>query len=174
MAQNVYRWAPNAKSPLMASLNFVGVLKNKAMQHLETTVLIEAPITTVWSILMDFEQYPSWNPFIQKIEGQAIVGQAIKAVIHPPNQNPMTFKPTVLVNETEKEFRWRGKLFVRGIFDGEHYFILEKVGSTTTKLIHGEKFSGILVGLIMRSIREDTLKGFNRMNEALKNRAENR
>jgi hypothetical protein len=37
----------------------------------------------------------------------------------------MTFKPTILTLESNKEFRWKGKLGITGIFDGEHYFILE-------------------------------------------------
>lgn len=57
----------------------------------------------------------------------------------------MTFKPKILTLEPNKEFRWKGKLGINGIFDGEHYFILEYLDKNKTKFIHGEKFSGILV-----------------------------
>ena len=30
---------------------------------------IAAPPTAVWAILMDFDRYPEWNPFIVKISG---------------------------------------------------------------------------------------------------------
>lgn len=36
----------------------------------------------------------------------------------------MTFKPKILIVEPNKEFRWKGKLGINGIFDGKHYFIL--------------------------------------------------
>ena len=34
----------------------------------------------------------------------------------------MTFKPNILVFEENKELRWLGKLFFKGLFDGEHKF----------------------------------------------------
>lgn len=83
----------------------------------------------------------------------------------------MTFKPVVLKFEPKKEFRWKGKLGIQGIFDGEHYFILEEVDNNQTKLIHGEKFSGILV-YVMGNVLEKTKIGFELMNEALKKQSE--
>lgn len=51
-------------------------------------VEIAAPPTAVWAILMDFERYPDWNPFIIKISGDqkgsssfyADLGSAFNAV----------------------------------------------------------------------------------------------
>ena len=84
----------------------------------------------------------------------------------------MQFKPIVITNSQGQEFRWKGKLFVKGIFDGEHYFIVEPVGSDQTRFIHGENFTGIFSGLMFKMIGEDTLTGFQAMNIALKNQAE--
>ncbi len=42
--------------------------------------------------------------------------------------------------------RWLGKLFVGGIFDGEHYFLLEPIDENRTRILDGENFSGLLVG----------------------------
>ena len=78
----------------------------------------------------------------------------------------MTFKPIVLKYKPDKEFRWKGKLGIRGIFDGEHYFLLEEANGQT-KFIHGEEFAGILVPLMQKTL-EKTEKGFILMNEALK------
>ena len=47
---------------------------------------------------------------------------------------------------------WIGKLFVKGIFDGEHYFLLESVGPNGTHFTQGENFTGILSGLMMKMI----------------------
>lgn len=38
----------------------------------------------------------------------------------------MTFSPEVLKAERGKEFRWLGKFLVKGLVDGEHYFLLEQ------------------------------------------------
>lgn len=57
------------------------------------------------------------------------------------------------------------------IFDGEHYFLLEPIGEDRTRLTQGEKFSGILVGLLSGTLAV-TEAGFKDMNAALKQRAE--
>ena len=84
----------------------------------------------------------------------------------------MTFRPTVLRSDKNREFRWLGKLFVKGLFDGEHYFILTPINEQQTQLEHGEHFRGLLVNLIMKQIEGNTMAGFEAMNQALKERAE--
>jgi len=86
----------------------------------------------------------------------------------------MKFKPVILNYKQKEELRWLGNLFVKGIFDVEHYFILEdnKDGSTTFK--HGEKFSGVLFSLMKKKIIRDTTAGFIKMNVALKTEVESK
>jgi hypothetical protein len=76
----------------------------------------------------------------------------------------------VLVVRPQRELRWKGALFISGLCDGEHYFLLEPTGSGV-RFIQGELFSGILVGL-MRGALNGTVDGFHAMNAALKQRAE--
>ncbi|MFT5779352.1 MAG: hypothetical protein ACI837_002310 [Crocinitomicaceae bacterium] len=142
------------------------------MKELRTEVIIDAPTEKVWNILMDHPSYGEWNPFIEKISGSMEVGKNLEVTIHPPNQKPMNFKPVILKNDAGKEFRWKGKLFFKGLFDGEHYFQLSSVNGTQTKLVHGEKFTGILVGILLKMIGKNTLLGFKEMNSALKIRSE--
>jgi hypothetical protein len=124
---------------------------------------------------MDFDSYHQWNPFIQSIvgSGQLAVGNQITVRMKAGDKKTQTFKPNVKVMEPAKEFRWLGSLGIKGIFDGEHYFLLEKITPTQTRFTQGEHFSGILRGLIMGMIGEDTRKGFEAMNEALKKKLEN-
>ena len=83
----------------------------------------------------------------------------------------MRFRPTMLTAEPSRELRWKGKLLVPGLFDGEHYLQLES-GTTGTTLHHGEAFSGILVPLFRRSLDGATKQGFVAMNEAIKQEVE--
>ena len=140
------------------------------MHHLQTEILIDATPQAIWNVLMDFESYPGWNPFIISIEGRAQVGQSITARLQPPGQKVSTFSPTVQVVEPQKEFRWEGKLFIKGLFDGQHYFQMEPVGENQTRFIHGEYFKGLLVRPLMRMIGEATRLGFEAMNHALAER----
>ena len=120
---------------------------------------------------MNFDSYPTWNPFITSISGEQKLGSRLTVSINPPGGKGMTFKPTILSLDANKEFRWKGKLGINGIFDGEHYFILESVDKDITKFIHGEKFSGLLVPFV-RKMLDKTQKGFQLMNESIKNECE--
>ncbi len=143
------------------------------MKTITTEIIINAKPEKVWTVLTDFEKYPSWNPFIQQIYGDKKVGSNLTTVLQQPGGKKMTFKPVVLEYLENKEFRWKGKLFVKGLFDGEHFFILSKYEDSKTKLIHGENFNGILVGVFGKML-DKTKQGFELMNKALKNECENK
>ena len=142
------------------------------MLTIETEIAIGAPPADVWDVLMDFAAYPSWNPFVRTISGDPHVGSTLVVSIALPGGNPMKLKPTVLVCDSAAKLSWVGKLFIRGIFDGEHQFILEAAEGGGTRFLHRETFSGILSGLIFKMIGDKTTAGFEAMNAALKERAE--
>ncbi|MGV0986131.1 MAG: SRPBCC family protein [Limnohabitans sp.] len=139
--------------------------------HLETRIHIRATAQQIWTVLMDFERYPQWNPFIRQLQGFAEPGQNLRVEVLPVGGQPMKFKPKVLVVQKVHELRWLGSFLFKGLFDGEHYFRLESV-SDGVVFIHGENFRGLLVPLFRRMLQQQTLAGFSAMNEALRQRAE--
>jgi hypothetical protein len=141
------------------------------MNEIKTEILIHASPEKVWEVLMDFPRYPEWNPLIKSIAGETKPGSRLKIFIHPPESFGMTIQPKVLKLEPQKEFRWKGQLFFKGLFDGEHYFHIEELGKGSVRFIHGEKFSGILIPLFGNMLRK-TEVGFRQMNEELKKRCE--
>ena len=141
--------------------------------ELRTEIAIDAPPDRVWSILMDFPSYPDWNPFIRSIKGEARPRGKLKARIQPSGGRAMTFKPTVLAAEPARELRWLGHLGFPGIFDGEHHLALVSLPEGGTRFRQEERFTGILVPLLRKSLDKDTRRGFEEMNLALKARAEN-
>ena len=78
--------------------------------EIKTQILINATSDKVWAVLTDFQNHPTWNPFIKNITGEPKVGSQITISIAPPDGKGMTFKPKVLAFEHNKEFRWLGKL----------------------------------------------------------------
>ena len=142
-----------------------------ADRRIETSIEIDAPAARVWMLLTDFARMPSWNPFIKSISGNLEQGARLSVQIAPPGKSAMRFKPTVLSVRPERELRWLGSLLIRGIFDGEHYFLLEPIADGRTRLTHGEKFSGLLVGRLSGTFSA-TEAGFGSMNTALKREAE--
>ena len=141
---------------------------------ISTEIEINAPAAAVWGELVDGVTYPEWNPFVKHLSGDIDVGNILNVTIQSEGNALMDFTPEVLVADENAELRWVGKLFVRGIFDGEHYFILEETDRGTTIFRHGENFTGILGYPMLAFIREDTENGFRAMNTALKARAEER
>lgn len=102
----------------------------------------------------------------------ARVGEALRVVIQPAGSGGMTFRPRVLAVETQREFRWKGRLLLPGLFDGEHFFVVESQADSRVVFHHGELFSGVLVPLFKRSLDGPTREGFVAMNEAIKREAE--
>jgi hypothetical protein len=141
------------------------------MSSLRTEIIIQATPEKIWSILTDFENYQNWNPFITQSSGQPKRGTRLINTMQNGKKS-MTFKPRVTDVQLHKRFEWLGSLFFRGIFDGRHFFELEKMNSGKTKLIQGEYFSGILSKIVLKRIGEQTRSGFIAMNEALKKQAE--
>lgn len=134
-------------------------------KEITTSIVIHASVEQVWSALADFNSYPNWNPFITSIIGNVKEGSRINVRIQPPQSKPMTFKPVILSRKENKELRWKGKLLIGGLFDGEHIFELSENTDGSTLFIQREQFSGILVGMINL---ENTQKGFEAMNQQLK------
>jgi hypothetical protein len=142
------------------------------MREIRTAIDIDATPERVWAVLTDFDDYDAWNPFA-RITGQPNVGARPHVRLMPPNGRETSFRPRVTAADPSREFRWRGHLFVPGLFDGDHRFELEPLdGGTRTRFVHSEAFTGALAGLLLRFVGDDTEAGFVAMNEALKRRAE--
>ncbi len=141
-------------------------------KYLYTSITINADMNKVWDLLMDFAAYPSWNPFIVSITGNAAKGNRITATICPPGSKGMKMQPTILQCIPNKELRWLGSLGIPYIFDGEHTFRLEDNGNGSTTLHHYERFRGLLVPFLSKMLDINTLQGFELMNAALKKKAE--
>jgi hypothetical protein len=137
-------------------------------KEIKTEILINASPEKVWKVFTDFHNYSKWNPFILSISGIAEVGNKIKVQLLPPGTKGMTFKPTVLVMQPQKEFRWLGHLLFPGLFDGEHRFELIDNGNGTTTFKQSETLKGILVIFFKKMLDKNTTEGFILMNQKLK------
>ena len=137
--------------------------------EIRTQIDIDAPPDRVWSILSDFPGHSDWNPFIITIEGEATEGTDLIITVDPPEGEPMSFEPTVLVVRPGEELQWLGQLVLPRVFDGRHVFELEPLDDgERTRFHHYEKFRGLLVPLLWNSLNTDTRRGFEMMNRALK------
>jgi hypothetical protein len=137
---------------------------------IRTEIEIDAPVETVWGVLTDFASYPTWSPFIEKIDGPLEVGARLRVRLHPPGARAITMRPRLRTVDAPHELRWLGRLGLPGIFDGEHRFEVEPIGGHRTRLVQSEAFRGILVPFL-RATRRRAAEGFELFNAALKARA---
>jgi hypothetical protein len=137
----------------------------------DTNVDINASTGAVWEVLTDFASYGEWSPFI-RIEGVPEVGTKLVVHMTADGEHGMSFKPKVLAATPGKELRWLGKLGFHGIADGEHFFVLTANDDGTTRLNHGERFSGALVALAKGSDPEKSGANYEGFSLALKQRVE--
>ena len=143
------------------------------MKEIYTEIEINAPASVVWSILTDFDDFSRWNPFIRKISGKLQKGAQIEVFIIPPNSNGMKFRPKILTYDPEKELRWLGNFWIPKLFDGEHSLVINEISENKVLFIQKERFSGLFVPFFSGTLK-DTESGFEMMNHALKEEAENK
>jgi hypothetical protein len=142
------------------------------MKEIHTEIEIHAPTKRVWRVLTDFAAYPEWNPFVRRGEGEVKVGSHLNVFIQPTGGKWMSFRPKVLVADPDRELRWLGRLWVPGLFDGEHSFLIKPLGEGRVRFIQRERFGGLLVPLLSKMLDGDIRRGFEEMNRALKVRCE--
>ena len=142
------------------------------MKELHSEIEIHASAERVWDILIDFASYPRWNPFIRRISGELEVGERLEVRLQPPDSRGITMRPTVLRAEPNRLMRWVGHLLIPGLFDGEHSLAIRPLEEDRVRFVQHEAFKGVLVRPLARSLDTNTLRGFEEMNGALKERAE--
>jgi len=136
--------------------------------ELISEIEIKATPQTVWAVLTDFSRFTNWNPFVQRASGTGTQGERIEVYRQLPDGPGMTIKPTVTMVTPDRELRWLGHTIVAGLFDGEHIFTIEALETNGVCFIQREVFRGILASPVLRLIGENTLRGFEAMNKALK------
>ena len=142
------------------------------MKELRSEIEIKRRPNGCGSSSPTFPVSPNGTRSSAKRRGNIRVGERLEVNIQPSGASAMTFRPTVLKVEPNRELRWLGHLLISGLFDGEHIFTIEPLGEGRVRFTQREVFTGLLVPLFARGLDTDTRRGFEEMNQALKARAE--
>ena len=138
------------------------------MRIIAAEVEIEAPESLIWDVLSDLESYGDWNPFLTSASGKIEEGARIELFIKPPRARGAYINPRIVLVEEGKGFSWRNNMLFPGLFDTEHYFIIDPIDDNRCRFVQGEEVSGLLSIPILLLIGGATRRGMERMNEALK------
>jgi hypothetical protein len=140
------------------------------MKTVTATIEIDATPAQVWAVLTDLDSYPQWNPLFPEASGDLAQGKRITLKSRPSAGRPMTIRPKIVTVTADVELRWIASL--PGIIGGEHAFTLTPAGGGT-RLQQSETFRGLLAAFAGKAIA-GAQADFRALNEAIKNRAENR
>ena len=136
---------------------------------IRTAIEIDAPRERVYAILADLDAYPEWNPYHRSVRGDFLVGADLDIDITRPDGKQVSIPPHMLRISENSEITWGGG--IRGVFYGEHSFLLSATEQGGTLLEHNEDFSGFAIGFA--DLPPDVIaEGYHLMNLALKQRAE--
>lgn len=133
---------------------------------IRTEIEIDAPPEAVYAALIDFERYPEWNPYHVRVVGAPREGADLEVrVLRPDGARIDVPHVSVLRARPGRELTWGGG--IRGLFRGEHRFLLEPTPGGGARLRHEEDFDGLFVGFA--DLPPEVLtEGYRRMNQALK------
>lgn len=144
-----------------------------AVRTIETEIDIAAPATRVWAILIGFDAYADWNPYLVRIEGEPAPGTDIIVTSRPGGEGAeITQSVKVVAVDPPRSMHWQGGLPDRSQFLGDHVFELRALSDGATRLLHHEHFSGSLADAILDRHGRVIEASFGLFNEALKARAE--
>lgn len=151
----------------------LGILET--MPQLITAIDIDAPVERVWDILSDTASWESWNPLLRDFKGTLREGAKAKvSLLFEGKKLPVSVE-LVEVKPRER-LAWIGPAFkpARSIFSGMHYFELKEIEGGRTRLVHGERFRGLIPDgeWFWRSAEPRVEPAYMAFNEALKARAE--
>ena len=152
----------------MKPINLLGILLLAGCTSVQTEIEIDAPAKDVREVLLNFGDYPKWNPFIVKVDGTVAQGSKVRVTVKPVGKDPLS-GDTIVTSLTDTRLAWTGSLPFPGLFRGNHEFIIEDQGSNKTMFYQNEKMSGIIIPFV--DFKPEA-KGFVLMNEALKKQAE--
>jgi len=149
---------------LLALLSLVALT---GCHTIQTQIEINAPARKVHDVLYKFDDYPKWNPFIVKVDGDVKVGNEVTVAVKLSSGDKAG--KTTIDEASDRRLAWTGGLAVPGVFRGAHEFVIEEAGPNKTIFKQNEKMSGAAVPLLDK---EAVKAGFEEMNKALKAQAE--
>jgi len=138
------------------------------LKELTTEIQINSSPQNLWKVITDFKNYHQWNPILQKIKGEPLIGNQLEIHLSTVGGKKRIYHPKIIKITPNHELRWKGTLIISRIFSGERIFLIEKLAEDKVNFVNKEIFSGIGVRFTPKKMEDDILASFNKMNEALK------
>ena len=114
------------------------------MKTYQAQIDIDAPPEVVWGTLVDFANYPQWNPFIREATGEVVEGGLITIrVARVPRSLPAIIRTV----NAPHELTWEAAIPFNAFFP-RYIRRLERLPGNRTRFINREEFRGVLIPFV--------------------------
>lgn len=141
-------------------------------------VTINAPVETVWHVLLDLDHYPRWNPFTWQIgtperpDRQLRMGTAVDLHVRFAHWGERVQQERVALLEPPFRLGWGMTVGTPFLLKALREQRLEVVDAHTCRYQTWDAFSGVLTPLVVGLFGRDIRAGFNAVAGALKRESE--
>lgn len=141
------------------------------MKSFATRIDIQAPVDSIWRIIIDLPSWPKWNSTVERTTGIVELGAKVTVFV---KQSPgRAFPVRVTENNAPSRMIWVGGMPF-GLFSGTRVFELTAAPTADrTVFSMRETYSGPLSGVIVKSM-PDLQPAFDEFARCLKREAERR
>lgn len=139
--------------------------------RVQAEIQIDVPPSRVWEVLLDFEAYPDWNPFVLSVIGKLGERSPVRVRLGLPEGDETEFDAEVIKNVADSELRFRSVTLHPWLLLREQFWQLHPFGEGRCRFVQGMDVSGVLLKLGGKT-PERMARGFVYMNQALKRRVE--
>lgn len=112
---------------------------------IENESVLPVPAPRVWEVLLAFDRYVEWHPFI-RLRGEAVLGAEIDYIYTTTWISRRTAKAFARIVELEPMRLVGVRIGIRQLFTVTERFVLEAHGGGT-KLWHGLEYRGLVARL---------------------------
>lgn len=149
------------------------------MRSIAASSIIEAPLPAVWRVLSDLSSYPSWSPFVVRVDGPATVGTLVTLhVAMTPGKKPLLQRERVSKFDppgpdgARAELSWGTVMGAPFLLRAERYQRLTAEGPGRTRYETADDFEGLLVPIVFALYGASIQRGFDATAKAIKARCE--
>lgn len=131
---------------------------------------INAPIATVWHVIVDTAAYPQWNPFITECESSFEVGSAIRMRVNFGSSGRMQTE-YISANRSPELLEYRMKP-IPLLLNSRRQHRLVSLDSDTTRYESCFRLKGVLAPMVRLSLGKQLERGFSQMTDGIARQAE--
>lgn len=138
-------------------------------KEIRTEITINAPAKKVWQVFTDFGAYPTWNPYIVKLEGTLQEGERMQATVARPDGTTSALSPKVRELKVGERLEMRNEVLGGIVMGANHIFEVKGNPDGSTTFVQAMTLDGFATYKIDTEMLK---KQFEAMNKALKSKAE--